>query len=238
MNRMQQWESNRLRTANSLNNNLGIYREIKENYFSYFLKDNSGLSFLSGETLSTVGFGCLFCAGVELRFLGGIAVPTYFTKKWCETIQKMLSSLRRRVRRRKFKALYTSSVATIQQPRLPDTPLSLCVRCVSPFHTAECFCCGWGNYYIPRTSGTPQPRVLPVLHQLQSKHCGHRHHTANRRVCVLLQAIRRMRCVCKDAPHSQHKKNVCFCVAWWHKNKRTQTPDSKTREKLYATSAH
>lgn len=143
--------------------------------------------------------------------------------------------MRRQVRRRKFKALYTSSVATIQQPRLPDTPLSLCVRCVSPFHTAECFCCGSGNYYIPRTSGTPQPQVLPALHQLQSKYCGHRHHTANRRVCVLLQAIRRMRYICKDAPHSRHKKTSVFAS---HGDTKTNAPKLPTRKRGKYSTQH
>lgn len=137
----------------------------------------------------------------------------------------MLSYLRRQVRRRKFKALYTSSVATIQQPRLPDTPLSMCVRCVSPFHTAECFCCGWGNYNIPRTSGTPP------LHQLQSKYCEHRHHTANRRVCVLLQAIRRMRCICKDAPHSRHKKRLFLRRMMTQKTNAPKLPTRKRGKK-------
>lgn len=83
MKQMQQrkWDRRRVRTANSLNGILYIYREMKEKYLSYFLKDNSGLSFLSGETLSAVVFGCLLCAGVELRFLGGIVIWTYFTKK-------------------------------------------------------------------------------------------------------------------------------------------------------------
>lgn len=82
---MRQWDLHRLivRTANWLNGILYVYREIQYNGLSYFLKDNSGLSLLSGETVSVFSgvFGCLFCAGVELRFLGGIAKSTYFTKK-------------------------------------------------------------------------------------------------------------------------------------------------------------
>lgn len=132
---------------------------MEENLLSYFLKDNSGLSFLSGETLSAVVLGCLFCAGVELRFLGGIAISTYFTKRRSKVIRNMLSSLRRQVRRRKFKARYTSSVATMQQPRLPETPLScaldVCHRFTPPSTSA--------TVEETATSSPPRASTIPSV---------------------------------------------------------------------------
>lgn len=50
-----------------------------DHYFSYFLRDNSGLSFFSGEAFSAVGFISLLCVVPELRFLGGILVSGYVT---------------------------------------------------------------------------------------------------------------------------------------------------------------
>lgn len=60
-----------------LHNNSEIYcADLNgvEKGLSYFLKDNSVLSFLSGETLSAVDFGSLLCDTTVLRFLGGILV--------------------------------------------------------------------------------------------------------------------------------------------------------------------
>lgn len=49
---------------------------MRKHNFSYFLTDNSGLSFLSGEALSALGFSSLLCVVPELRFLGGILVSS------------------------------------------------------------------------------------------------------------------------------------------------------------------
>lgn len=71
----------------------------------------------------------------------------------------MLSSLWRQVRSRKFKALYTSSVATIQQPLLPDTPLSCAFDVFPRFTPPSATACGWGNNYIH-----PAPHSLKYSH--------------------------------------------------------------------------
>lgn len=46
---------------------------------SYFLKDNSVISFLSGDTVPAIGFGSLLCDTTVFRFLGGILVSSQHT---------------------------------------------------------------------------------------------------------------------------------------------------------------
>lgn len=73
---MLQREVHSFKTTNWLNGYPGARGVVQESDFSYFLKDNSGLSFFSGDTLSAPGFSSLLCAGAELRFFGGIPVPS------------------------------------------------------------------------------------------------------------------------------------------------------------------
>lgn len=82
---MLQCEVNSFKTTNQLNGYPGSRGVVQERHFSYFLKDNSGLSFLSGDTLSALGFSSLLCAGAELRFFGGIPVPSQCTKQTSRT---------------------------------------------------------------------------------------------------------------------------------------------------------
>lgn len=60
------------------------------NDFSYFFRDNSGLSFFSGEPLSALGFSSLLCGVPELRFLGGILLSADATGRCINSTQNFV----------------------------------------------------------------------------------------------------------------------------------------------------